>query len=499
MSVEFKSGDSSDLATVDPTSKAIRVTSYNSDGVEGTREIPISIAVASISAEDDDIISSLNVSDYKFISLQLTGTWVGTVSFQGSNDNGTFYNIVSQDATTIGSPFSASVTANALVRIPVLFKYLRIRCTAYTSGDIDGTAFGHREENTLSSVGQIGEVTLADETTKVIGTVNVASSQSHAQGTINAADTSVAAPAGDGVMMSGTPSAGSTIVIVAVAEDSAWVVDLTGTLGGATFHFEGSSSSTDGVDGNWTTINGRQTGVVNTFLDSKTTAAGFFRGTLAGMNYFRVRATGGVGISATVHIRVGKGSGSVFLNASIPVGDNVIGSVDDVAKLGGAAVSMDTGVRDAGTQRVTLATDDTVTLAGDVVLAAGSELIGTVRILPGNTSTPIYQKFISATGTNSTVVKSSAANLSILHIVNGAATLRYFKLYNKSSAPVVGTDVPLITITLSPNSASNFTLPGLSGIDFSVGLSFACLLGVADSSTAPFTVAGEVTAMISYT
>ena len=121
--------------------------------------------------------------------------------------------------------------------------------------------------------------------------------------------------------------------------------------------------------------------------------------------------------------------------------------------------------------------------------------IGNVGLV--SDGTPNYQKFISGTGLNATAVKGSPAKLTILNIVNGAATLRYFKIYNKASAPTVGTDTPLITITL-PTGSSSFTLPAFIGIDFSIGLSFACTLGVADSDTTPFTVVGEVTAMLAY-
>ena len=41
MAVEIKSGNSSDLATVDPISKAARVTLYASDGHEGTHSLPV--------------------------------------------------------------------------------------------------------------------------------------------------------------------------------------------------------------------------------------------------------------------------------------------------------------------------------------------------------------------------------------------------------------------------------------------------------------------------
>ena len=132
------------------------------------------------------------------------------------------------------------------------------------------------------------------------------------------------------------------------------------------------------------------------------------------------------------------------------------------------------------------------------ILGASSEKIGEVSFTPASAIAPLYLKVVSATGTNDTLVQAGVSNLAILHIVSTAATPRYFKLYNKATAPVSGTDVPLIVIALA-TGASNFTLPALVGIDFSLGLSFAITLGVSDTDSTPFTVVGEVVAMLSYT
>jgi hypothetical protein len=62
-------------------------------------------------------------------------------------------------------------------------------------------------------------------------------------------------------------------------------------------------------------------------------------------------------------------SGTVTINA-IPTGTNSIGNIGTVStvtnlsQLGGTAISMNTGVRDAGTQRVTIATNDSVPVTG---------------------------------------------------------------------------------------------------------------------------------------
>ena len=287
MAVEIKGGNGTDLASVDPVSKAIRVINYASDGHEGIHSFPEAVTTNNATDLNEFVLPSFLAQDYKFISVQLVGTWVATVTFEGSNDNTTFYAIATTDPSSVETG-SSTATTNRLVKIPILFQYVRARVSAYTSGTVSASAFGHRDENSSGLVSTIGQVVLAPETTKKIGNV--------------------------GLVADGTPN---------------------------------------------------------------------------------------------------------------------------------------------------------------------------------------YQKFISAAGLNATAVKGSPAKLTILNIVNGAATLRYFKIYNKASAPTVGTDIPLITITL-PNGSSSFTLPAFIGIDFSVGLSFACTLGVADDDTTPFTVVGEVTAMLAY-
>jgi hypothetical protein len=287
MAVEIKSGDSTDIASVHPVAKAVHVINFSSDGHEGIHSFPAIVATNNATQLNEDVLPSLNAEEYKFISIQLVGTWVATVTFEGSNDNTTFYSIATTDPSANGTG-QTTATINRVVKVPVLTKYIRARVSAYTSGTISAVAYGHRDENSSGLISTLGTVTLAAETTKKIGNV--------------------------GLLADGTPS---------------------------------------------------------------------------------------------------------------------------------------------------------------------------------------YQKFISGAGLNATAVKGSPAKLTILNIVNGAATLRYFKIYNKASAPTVGTDVPLITITL-PTGSSSFTLPAFIGIDFSVGLSFACTLGVADADTTPFTVVGEVTAMLAY-
>jgi hypothetical protein len=149
-----------------------------------------------------------------------------------------------------------------------------------------------------------------------------------ATGSITAADAVVAAPGGAGVLVTGASTAGSIVSLLSPGGDSAWLVQLTGTFGSTTVYFEASADSTNGTDGNWINVNGRQTGIVNTVLAGSATVAGVYRGNVAGAKYFRVRAVGGAGITVAVVIRMGAGSGAVFLNASVPPGTNLIGKTD---------------------------------------------------------------------------------------------------------------------------------------------------------------------------
>lgn len=286
MAVEIKSGDSTDTASVDPISKAMRVSIYAPDGHVGTHAFPIEIATNNATAEGQFLLPAFNAEEYKFISMQLLGTWVATVIFEGSNDNTQFFPIATTDpsATATGQ---STATANRIVKIPIITKYIRARVSAYTSGTISAKAFAYLDENSSDLISTLGEITLKAETTKVIGTVNLAS---------------------------------------------------------------------DGVQ--------------------------------------------------------------------------------------------------------------------------------------------TYEQVISAATRNETLVNSGATKLKTFSMVNGVATLRYFKFYNKATQPVATSDTPFLTITMAPNSESRFTLPN-GGIDFNLGLGYAITLGAPNDNTTDSVVAA-VSGIIGY-
>ena len=112
-------------------------------------------------------------------------------------------------------------------------------------------------------------------------------------------------------------------------------------------------------------------------------------------------------------------------------------------------------------------------------------------------STPF--KLISAASTNATVVKASAGNLDTITAISLAdETVRYLKLYDKATAPVVGTDVPVLTIPVPTNlKGAGIVIPVASGIKFLNGISLAITSGVADSDTGAI-LADEVIVNLTY-
>jgi len=104
-------------------------------------------------------------------------------------------------------------------------------------------------------------------------------------------------------------------------------------------------------------------------------------------------------------------------------------------------------------------------------------------------------KLISAATTNATSVTAVPTALLGITAQNATAALRYLKLYDKAAAPVVGTDVPVETIALQPNSTFRAAYP--RGLAFLAGLACALTAGQADTD-ATAVAAGDVLVDLEY-
>lgn len=106
-------------------------------------------------------------------------------------------------------------------------------------------------------------------------------------------------------------------------------------------------------------------------------------------------------------------------------------------------------------------------------------------------------KLLSAATTNATSVKGSAGQLSYLHVTNRhASAVYYLKLFNKATAPTVGTDTPVQTYPIPP-SFGGFNIALSPGLDFSLGIGLSITAGVADLDTAAVT-ANDVVVNLGY-
>jgi hypothetical protein len=93
-------------------------------------------------------------------------------------------------------------------------------------------------------------------------------------------------------------------------------------------------------------------------------------------------------------------------------------------------------------------------------------------------------KTVSAATTNATSVKASAGKVYAIQASNVNAAARYLKLYNKASAPTVGTDTPVKTLIIPGNTAgagTNIVFP--TGIEFTTGIAFALTVEATDAGT----------------
>ena len=125
-------------------------------------------------------------------------------------------------------------------------------------------------------------------------------------------------------------------------------------------------------------------------------------------------------------------------------------------------------------------------LAGDIALqlrSTGGQLL-------------IARLLSAAANTNSTLVKSSAGKLFSITGYNAATSVRYLKLYNKASAPTVGTDTPVATIALAPSAAFHINWADI-GLTFATGIGFGLTTGSADADTGAPT-AGDIVGLNAY-
>ena len=388
-------------------------------------------------------------------SAQVTGTWVGTIQFEGTVDGINWATINGVFAGT--SAPGPTITANGIVRFtPAGLTSIRLNMTAFTSGSATitmraGMGAGGTFLNQSLPIGAnaIGTVTVGNASLAVTGTFWQATQP--VSGTVTVGNASLAVT---GAFFQATqPVSGTFFQATQPVSIAAMpTTPVTGVFFQATqpVSIAALPALTTGaaVIGAVT-----QSGAWN--VGSITTLPALVAG---------AAIVGKVGIDQTTPgttnlVSIGT-SGTVAINAALPTGANTIGTVNIAA---------------AQTVAVTQAT--AANLNATIVQATAANLNATVTPV-----TPIPLNLNSAATTNATSVKATAGTLYTLAVSNSGAAAAFLKLYNLAVAPTVGTSVPVLTIPVPLSGVVSLTL-GETGHRFATGIALAITNLVADSDT----------------
>lgn len=166
---------------------------------------------------------------------------------------------------------------------------------------------------------------------------------------------------------------------------------------------------------------------------------------------------------------VARGSGNVDRNTQrVVIADDSAGiNLLDLIK-SNTEITKGAGNVDSKTQRVVIASDQTIPF---------SPRPNTT----GVNGTNVFN-LISTADTNAKTIKATAGNLYSIIAIGLTSTVRFLKLYNKSSVPNVGVDKPVMTIPIPANTqGAGVAIPFSMGVNFSNGISIAITANVDDN------------------
>lgn len=115
-----------------------------------------------------------------------------------------------------------------------------------------------------------------------------------------------------------------------------------------------------------------------------------------------------------------------------------------------------------------------------VLGSAASNLVGDMGVgyRATTTNAGTIAKVNSAASTNATSTKASAGRVIGYHLCKTTAGFAYFRLYNKASAPTVGTDSPAEIAPIAGSSCITRSFEG--GVGYATGIAYAITAGATD-------------------
>lgn len=219
----------------------------------------------------------------------------------------------------------------------------------------------------------------------------------------------------------------------------------------ATFNFEASLNSTDGVNGNWFAVQFVRTNantIETTVTGLSGTPAFGWEGSVNGYVWFRVRATAGTFGTMTWTLQP-----APFATEPVPA-----------AQISGAQP-----------------------VSGAISLLAGTALTADVglQVRANATGAASIHHIVSAASTNAAVIKASAGRVIGYCLSNTTAVWQYVKLHNQATAPTPGAGV-VVTIGIPPNDKAECSIP--MGFGFATGIGRTIVTGAADADTTATTL-----------
>ena len=175
---------------------------------------------------------------------------------------------------------------------------------------------------------------------------------------------------------------------------------------------------------------------------------------------------------------------------ALPVGGNTVANSTPVTLASDqAAISTADSRLPSTLGQKTSANSLAVVIASDNTVSVASSPSATV-------GTTTFHHLISAATTNATSVKATAGNVGVISVGNNATSKRFFKLYNKASAPTVGTDTPIMTVMLPPGETISVPV-GPYGLALNAGIAYAIVQNIAVSDATAVAV-NDVCVHIAY-
>jgi hypothetical protein len=111
------------------------------------------------------------------------------------------------------------------------------------------------------------------------------------------------------------------------------------------------------------------------------------------------------------------------------------------------------------------------------------------KLREANEANSTVNTYTSLATTNSTLVSGEPVQVYGIHAINTSGAAKYVKLYNKATAPTVGTDTPYMTFQVPANGSINLTYS--VPIDFPIGLGFG-ITGAAGAADTTAVGAGDI-------